>query len=49
VYYVKAEWALVHNVTSGTTILYAAAPLSAPYILVQDYPLAIPLACPPRS
>jgi hypothetical protein len=48
VYYVKAEWALVHNVTSGVTMLYVAAPSSAPYILVQDYPLAIPLACPQR-
>jgi len=43
---VKAEWALVYNATSGTTILYAAAPPSAPYILVVDYPLAVPLACP---
>jgi hypothetical protein len=47
--YVKAEWALVYNATSGTTMLYAAAPPSAQYILVVDYPLAIPLACPPRS
>ncbi len=46
--YVKAEWALVHNATSGVTMLYAAAPPSALYILVVDYPLAIPLACPPR-
>jgi hypothetical protein len=44
--YVKAEWAAVHNATSGVTMLYAAAPPSAPYILVVDYPLAIPLACP---
>jgi hypothetical protein len=44
--YVKAEWALVHNATSGATMLYVAAPPSAPYILVEDYPLAIPLACP---
>jgi len=43
---VKAEWAAVYNATSGTTMLYAAAPPSAPYILVVDYPLAIPLACP---
>jgi hypothetical protein len=45
---VKAEWAFVHNATSGATMLYAAAPPSAPYILVVDYPLAIPLACPQR-
>jgi hypothetical protein len=45
--YVKAEWAAVHNATSGATTLYAAAPPSAPYILV-DSPLAIPRACPPR-
>jgi hypothetical protein len=43
---VKAEWALVYDSTSDTTILYAAAPPSAPYILVVDYPLTIPLACP---
>jgi hypothetical protein len=43
---VKAEWALVHNATSGATTLYVAAPPSAPYILVVDYPLAVPLACP---
>jgi len=47
--YVKAEWALVYDAASDLTILYAAAPPSAPYILVVDYPLAIPLACPPRS
>jgi hypothetical protein len=46
--YVKAEWALVHNATSGLSVLYVAAPPSAPYILVVDYPLAIPLACPQR-
>jgi hypothetical protein len=46
--YVKAEWALVYDATSGATMLYAAAPPSAPYILVVDYPLKIPLACPPR-
>ena len=45
---VKAEWALVHNATSGLSVLYAAAPPSALYILVVDYPLAIPLACPQR-
>jgi hypothetical protein len=28
--------------------LYVAAPPSAPYILVVDYPLTIPLACPQR-
>ncbi len=44
--YVKAEWALVYNVTSGVTMLYVAAPSPALYILVVDYPLAIPLACP---
>ncbi len=44
--YVKAEWALVHNATSGATMLYAAAPPTALYILVVDYPLAVPLACP---
>jgi hypothetical protein len=47
--YVKAEWALLYDAASDMTILYAAAPPSAPYILVVDYPLAIPLACPPRS
>ncbi len=46
--YVKAEWAAVYNATSGATILYVAAPLSASYILVVDYPLTIPLACPQR-
>jgi hypothetical protein len=46
---VKAEWALVYDAASGTTMLYAAAPPTAPYILVVDYPLAIPLTCPPRS
>jgi hypothetical protein len=47
--YIKVEWALVYDAASDMTILYAAAPPSAPYILVVDYPLAIPLACPPRS
>jgi hypothetical protein len=46
--YVKAEWALVYDAASDMTILYAAAPPSAPYIVVVDYPLAIPLACPQR-
>jgi len=46
--YVKAEWALLYDAASDMTILYAAAPPSAPYILVVDYPLAIPLACPQR-
>jgi hypothetical protein len=46
---VKAEWAFVYNATSGATTLYVSAPPPAPYILVVDYPLAIPLACPPRS
>jgi hypothetical protein len=45
---VKAEWALVYNATSGLSVLYVAAPLTAPYILVADYPLTIPLACPQR-
>jgi len=44
----KAEWALVYDAASDTAVLYATAPPSAPYILVVDYPLAIPLACPPR-
>jgi len=44
----KVEWALVYDATSGTARLYAAAPPLAPYILVVDYPLKIPLACPPR-
>ena len=43
---VKAEGALVYDAASDLTILYVAAPPSAPYILVVDYPLAIPLACP---
>ncbi len=42
----KAEWALVYDTASDAAVLYAAAPPSAPYILVVDYPLAIPLACP---
>jgi hypothetical protein len=46
---VKAEWALVYDAASGTTMLYAAAPPSALYVLVVDYPLAIPLTCPLRS
>jgi hypothetical protein len=46
--YVKAEWAAVYNATSGVTTLYVAAPPPAPYILVVDYPLAVPLACPQR-
>jgi hypothetical protein len=45
----KAEWALVYDETSDISVLYVAALSSAPYILVVDYPLAIPLACPPRS
>ncbi len=44
--YVKAEWALVYDAASGLSILYVAAPPSALYVLVVDYPLAIPLACP---
>jgi hypothetical protein len=44
--YIKAEWALVYDAASGATTLYIAAPPSALYILVVDYPLAIPLACP---
>jgi len=43
---VKAEWALVHNATSGITTLYVSAPAAALYVLLVDYPLAIPLACP---
>ncbi len=46
--YVKAEWAAVYDAASDVAVLYATAPPSAPYILVVDYPLAIPLACPPR-
>jgi hypothetical protein len=42
----KAEWAIVYNATSGSDVLYVAAPPSSPYIVVEDYPLAIPLACP---
>jgi hypothetical protein len=44
--YVKAEWALVYNATSGLSVLYVAAPPPALYVLVVDYPLTIPLACP---
>jgi hypothetical protein len=44
--YVKAEWALVYDAASGLSVLYVAAPPSAPYVLVVDYPLTIPLACP---
>jgi len=44
--YVKAEWALVYDAASGATTLYVAAPPPAPYVLVVDYPLTIPLACP---
>jgi hypothetical protein len=44
--YVKVEWALVYDAASGTAVLYAAAPTSALYVAVEDYPLAIPLACP---
>jgi hypothetical protein len=46
--YVKAEWAAVYDAASGLSVLYVAAPPSAPYILVADYPLAVPLACPQR-
>ncbi|MFZ8809154.1 MAG: hypothetical protein ACO2PN_13760 [Pyrobaculum sp.] len=46
---VKAEWALVYDEASDLSVLYVAAPPTAPYILVVDYPLAIPLACSPRS
>jgi len=46
--YVKAEWALVYYEAFDLSILYVAAPPSAPYILVVDYPLTIPLACPRR-
>jgi hypothetical protein len=45
---VKAEWALVYDAASGLSVLYIAAPPSAPHVLVVDYPLTIPLACPPR-
>jgi hypothetical protein len=44
----KVEWALVYDAAYGTTKLYVAAPPSALYIVVEDYPLAIPLACSPR-
>ena len=44
--FVEAEHALVYNATSGAARLYAAAPASAVYILVVDYPLAAPLTCP---
>jgi hypothetical protein len=44
--YVKAEWALVYDAASGLSVLYVAAPPSAPYVLVVDYPLTVPLACP---
>jgi len=43
----KVEWALVYDAAYGTAKLYAAAPPSAPYIVVEDYPLKIPLACSP--
>jgi len=46
---VKVEWALVYDEASDLSVLYVAAPPTAPYILVVDYPLAIPLTCPPRS
>jgi hypothetical protein len=46
---VKAEWALVYDEASDLSVLYVVAPPTAPYILVVDYPLAIPLTCPPRS
>ena len=45
--YIKAEWALVYDPDYGIAKLYAAAPPSAPYIVVEDYPLKIPLACSP--
>jgi hypothetical protein len=45
--YVKVEWALVYDAARRRTAkLYVAAPPSAPYIVVVDYPLKIPLACP---
>jgi len=44
--FVEAEHALVYNATDGAARLYAAAPASAVYILVADYPLAAPLTCP---
>jgi hypothetical protein len=43
---VKAEWAAVYNATSDTTKLYIAAPAAAPYVLLVDYPLKLPLTCP---
>ncbi len=43
---VKAEHALLYDATGGVARLYAAAPVSAAYILVVDYPLAAPLTCP---
>jgi len=43
----KVEWALVYDAAYGIAKLYAAAPPSAPYIVVEDYPLKIPLACSP--
>jgi hypothetical protein len=44
--YIKAEWALVYDAASDTAVLYVAAPTSALYIAVEDYPLTVPLACP---
>jgi hypothetical protein len=44
--YVKAEWALVYDEASDLSVLYVAAPPSALYVLVVDYPLTIPLTCP---
>ena len=43
---VKAEWAAVYNAASGTAKLYVAAPAVALYVLLVDYPLKLPLACP---
>jgi len=42
---VKAEHVLLYDATDGVARLYAAAPVSAAYILVVDYPLAAPLTC----
>jgi hypothetical protein len=46
--YVKAEWAVVYNATSGTAKLYVAAPAAALYVLLVDYPLKLPLTCLPQ-
>jgi hypothetical protein len=43
--WVRAGSGLVYNATSGIAKLYVVAPATSLYIVVVDYPLAVPLTC----